>query len=279
MSRSPIRAFVVTFLVMGCGWPPPGLAPPPDKKELFTSTRLGRTYELTIYLAEGDGPHPLLLVLDGYQLDGVARDTLEEFSKTPGFRMPLVVGIHDAKEHLLRRTRDFTPVPCTNAADALGQGTDPNLCGGAGEFFDAVELELLPYLETTYGVSQARADRAILGHSFGGLATVYALFHRNHLFSKYLAGAPSLWFADGLPLTWPDEWARTHTDLDATLWVGIGGWETSVITVPRQLFDERLRAQQWPSLKYRSMVIPAKRHLSVAQDVPVHAVRFAWGPP
>lgn len=269
----------LTFSLIGCGWPPPGLAPPPDKKEVFTSTRLGRDYALSIYLAEGDGPHPLLLVLDGYQLDGVARGALEEFSTTPGFRMPLVVGIYDAKDHNRGRTRDYTPVPCTSAADALGQGTDPNLCGGAGEFFDVVEFELLPYLESTYGVSQARADRAILGHSAGGLAAVYALFHRNHLFSRHLAGAPSLWFADGLPLTWPDEWAQAHTDLDATLWVGLGGWETSTITVPSQIFEEHLRAPQWPSLRYRREIIPAKRHLSVAQDVPVRAVRFAWAPP
>ena len=38
---------------------------------------------------------------------------------------------------------------------------------------------------------------ALLGHSYGGLATLHALFTRPHLFASWIAISPSVWWEDG----------------------------------------------------------------------------------
>lgn len=281
-SRFAISVLVswFAFVLTSCGWPPPGVGPEPKTTETFTSARLGRDYELRIFPVEGPGPHPLVLVLDGMWNASAVERTLNDMSE-PGFRKPLVVGINTADLGTATpggsntsRDKDYTPVPCTSEYE----GAKPEDCGGAREFFEAVELEVLPHLTAMYGASGSRADRGLAGHSYSGLATVYAAFHFNHVFSKYVAGSPSLWFADGVALTWPGKWAQTHDDFDAALWTGVGSWELGT-TQTTQVFERRVRSQAWPSLRFRHENIPAKGHVGVAFDTLDHGLRFTWGSP
>ncbi len=61
--------------------------------------------------------------------------------------------------------------------------------GEATKFIKFIEHELIPFVEKKYPVTNFRT---LIGHSFGGLFTLYSLVHQPHLFSNYLAIDPSL---------------------------------------------------------------------------------------
>ena len=61
--------------------------------------------------------------------------------------------------------------------------------GKAANFSKFIETELIPFVEHKYPVTNFRS---LIGHSYGGLFTIYTLINHSHLFSNYLAIDPSL---------------------------------------------------------------------------------------
>ena len=61
--------------------------------------------------------------------------------------------------------------------------------GEADIFSDFIEAELIPFVENKYPVTNFRT---LIGHSYGGLFTIYTLINRPELFSNYIAIDPSL---------------------------------------------------------------------------------------
>jgi tetratricopeptide (TPR) repeat protein len=61
--------------------------------------------------------------------------------------------------------------------------------GEAESFSNFIEKELIPYVENKYPVTNFRT---IIGHSYGGLFTIYSLLNHPNLFANYLAIDPSL---------------------------------------------------------------------------------------
>ncbi|KAH8655333.1 Alpha/Beta hydrolase protein [Xylariales sp. PMI_506] len=70
--------------------------------------------------------------------------------------------------------------------------------GGAEDFISTVEKQVIPLVETELfshlQLSQGR--RAIFGHSFGGLFTLFTMFTRPALFDTYVSASPSIFFND-----------------------------------------------------------------------------------
>ena len=60
---------------------------------------------------------------------------------------------------------------------------------GAADFSNFIEAGLIPYVENNY---RATNYRTLIGHSYGGLFTIYTLLNHPYLFSNYLAIDPSL---------------------------------------------------------------------------------------
>jgi len=61
--------------------------------------------------------------------------------------------------------------------------------GEAEKFFTFIEKELIPFIENKYPVTNYRT---LIGHSYGGLFTVYSLLKHSEVFANYLAIDPSL---------------------------------------------------------------------------------------
>ena len=103
--------------------------------------------------------------------------------------------------HVQHHLRDLTPPKITetfsaDAADQMEVAMQPNAIadGGAAVFLDFMEKELVPYVETHYPVTNFRT---LIGHSYGGLFTIYALSERPTLFHYYLAIDPSMDWSGG----------------------------------------------------------------------------------
>jgi predicted alpha/beta superfamily hydrolase len=94
----------------------------------------------------------------------------------------------------LNRTRDYTP------SKVLDGGYGPEFqkySGGADKFYEFLKNELIPYINKTFSVND---DRAIVGHSYGGLFASYGLIHYPEVFNKAIIVSPSLWYDNGLIL-------------------------------------------------------------------------------
>ena len=132
------------------------------------------------YLTENDEKYPVVFILDGE----VLLPTVNNFQNfySGGFTPEMVlVGISNAKN----RRRDLTTskIKETNGRPFNGEN------GKASNFSDFIEKELIPFIENKYPVTNFRT---LIGHSYGGLFTIYTLINHPHLFTNYLAIDPSL---------------------------------------------------------------------------------------
>jgi enterochelin esterase-like enzyme len=163
------------------------------------------SYPLSIYLPPASaGARASLPVV--YLLDGEARfQTLVnvvEMARAP----VIVVGIgNDAL-----RNRDFVPV---------------NVCtpdgGGEVAYFDFIRLQLVPFIESTFGGDPQR--RILLGHSHGGSFVLFALFAEPagaHSFHAYLAEDASIGCMTQAVATWESGYAAANASLPVRLQVG-----------------------------------------------------------
>lgn len=133
----------------------------------------------------GEANYPVLYLLDGNDHFHAVTGMLKNLGGNGLVPRMVVVGIPNTD-----RTRDLTP---SHVDVVFGDSTFARTSGGGAEFLDFMEKELIPYVEKKYPVT---AYRTFVGHSFGGLAAVYALLNRPHLFSNYVAVDPSLWWDD-----------------------------------------------------------------------------------
>ncbi len=84
------------------------------------------------------------------------------------------------------RARDFTPSNMTGVPNS----------GGAAKFLQFIKQELIPFIGSEY---QSNDNRVLMGSSYGGLFTLYALFNEPNLFHGYIpTSSASGWDANHL---------------------------------------------------------------------------------
>ncbi len=104
-----------------------------------------------------------------------------------GKTAPVIVGIDHGG---VQRLDELSPFACAHS------------CGKADRLLTWLRRELMPRISREFEVRRDAAGTAIGGSSMGGLAALYAHFHRPDLFGAALCMSPSLWFADGKIYDW-----------------------------------------------------------------------------
>lgn len=132
------------------------------------------------YTPEKNQKYPVAFILDGEMFLPTVIDVQNYYSG--GFMPEMVlVGISNDKNRL----RDLTTSTITtNYGMPFNEEN-----GEADSFSKFIEYELIPYIENKYPVTNYRT---LIGHSYGGLFTIYSLLKHPHLFANYLAIDPSL---------------------------------------------------------------------------------------
>ena len=156
------------------------------------------------------------------------------------------------------RTRDLTPArrPAVEASWTTRLSVEAPewkgvvRTGGAPAFLQFIQTEVIPFIEANYRVSHG--DRGLAGYSYGGLFTLYALFHSPETFSRYFAGDPSMWNE-----VFDDEaaYAASHDDLPARVAFVTMGQREAV----QRLLDQ-LQERGYPGLDLRVGVIEGEAH-------------------
>lgn len=215
----------------------------------------GRTYPV-LYVADADYGFPLIRSISKrVNLEG---PQVEEF---------ILVGLSYAEgdDGMTSRRRDYTPTA------AGTRGARDQVHGGGAAYQTYVRDQVLPFVEDRFHADPAR--RVFMGHSYGSLLGAQILFTQPELFSGYILGSPSLWYDDRHMLKVEADYARTHRDLRAKVFLYIGGYET-VRPGPRYnrtedmvadvaTFERNLKSRNYPGLTVTSEVLEGEDHLTV----------------
>ncbi|AZO79162.1 MULTISPECIES: alpha/beta hydrolase-fold protein [unclassified Bosea (in: a-proteobacteria)] len=221
------------------GYPAPALRPvelPHTHSLAFTSPG-GAEYRLLVAIPPELAPasgFPVLVLVDGDALFATALSAARlqaGRTEVTGVSPAIILGIgypgaapFDAE----RRRQDLLP-------------TD----GGADRFLDLIAGEILTLIEGLAPVD--RAHLSLVGHSFGGLFALHALFARPGLFRSHVAGSPSIWWDERTILATRERFLNSPaTTALPRLLITVGGEEQSS--------DERRDPQRAARLRMARMI-------------------------
>jgi predicted alpha/beta superfamily hydrolase len=231
----------------------------------------GREYRIMISLPEGEVPYtggyPVIYLLDGnayfpaFHAAKRAQDRL---------RASIIVAIgypSDTPLDFVRRAFDLSP-PVPQERNEPPQG-------GQDLFLEFIEKRLMPKVSERFKVDQDQ--RSLVGHSFGGMFGVYALFTRPALFQHVVAVSPSLWWRDRYLMAPERAFSQraragqvdlTHRSL--TLLMG----ERDMVQEIQDARALQLRLQDLSQYGLRSdfQVEPGEDHMSVPFRVPTRVL-------
>lgn len=163
------------------------------------SVETGRQYR--IFIAEPMGPppeggYPVLYSLDANATFGTLAEAIRLQSRTPrGIPPALIVGIGFESDNPIvsdERFYNFTEFATDDELPVRPNGTKWPETGGIEAFLTFIEFQLKPAVEKQFAVN--RSKQALFGHSLGGFFTLYTLFMRPHIFQRYIAASPSVWW-------------------------------------------------------------------------------------
>ena len=103
--------------------------------------------------------------------------------------------------------------------------------------FSVLIIELIPFIENKYPVTNFRT---LIGHSYGGLFTVYTLINHSHLFSNYIAIDPSLDWDNQKLLKEAEEVFKNQNYQNKSLFMSLSGqlhMQNSEITIDNVMQD------------------------------------------
>ncbi|MEM6722770.1 MAG: alpha/beta hydrolase-fold protein [Bacteroidota bacterium] len=127
----------------------------------------------------------LLVLLDGQDYFGTAANVNDLYHFAEVMRPTMIVSLPSTME---TRWRDYTPT----VAQADNDGTVKDSyqhSGGFEAFADFLEKELIPHLEQTFQCQFE--DKALFGHSLGGLGVLSFFVLRPAIFDHYICASPS----------------------------------------------------------------------------------------
>lgn len=163
------------------------------------------------YNPEKNKEYPVVYILDGEVLLSTVNNVQSFYSG--GFTPEMVlVGVSNANN----RTRDLTTSKITKKYGMPFNEEN----GKADNFTKFIEAELIPFIENKYPVT---SFRTLIGHSYGGLFTIYILINHPHLFSNYLAIDPSLDWDNQKLLTEAQERLSSQNHKGKSLFMSLNG--------------------------------------------------------
>ena len=223
------------------------------------------------YKIEPQRRYPVLYVTDADYAFPVIRSMVRRLNlERPRVDDFILVGLSyahgDSGSH--SRRRDYTPTP-----NGPRSAPPEAVHGGATAYRQYVREQVLPFVEGKFRADPAR--RVVLGHSYGGLLGAEFLLKEPGLFSAYILGSPSFWYDGKHMLKVEADYARTHKDLSARVFMYVGGFETPKAGDARynndadlvgdmKLFEANLKSRGYRSLTISSDVLPGEDHLTVA---------------
>lgn len=232
------------------------------------------SYSDTTYLPR---KYPVLYLLDGdahfHSVTGLLQILGTGVNGTFVLPEMIVVAIPNTD-----RSRDLTPTHVDKDPQGKPQ---PFLktSGGMPNFFAFLQKELIPRIDSAF---RTAPYRVIVGHSFGGIAAINALYTIPETFNAYVAIDPSLWYDNQLLL----KKAKSHFArpglANRALFVGQANTINADDTTSNVHFSSIvqfngiLESYNQAGLRYAYKYYPADDHGSVPLIAEYDALRFIF---
>jgi predicted alpha/beta superfamily hydrolase len=172
-------------------------------------------------------------VLDGNWYFGMVTDIVRPMAWCGSTSDAIIAGIGYAddndpieafRESFTRRNADLTPVRDEAEEKSMeAQHKRPTPTGDAGSFLKFIKDELIPMVEKDYRADPSR--RILVGHSYGGLFALFALFEAPGLFDTLIIGSPTLSYGNRFTFQREEAFAQEHTELSAKVFLYVGDEE------------------------------------------------------
>ena len=237
------------------------------------SNIVGDDYKISVALPAGynasHSSYPVLYVTDANTNFTTAAQVIKRMTQNKELPPMIVVGIGYRTDSLakLLRLRDMTP------------DHDPSIrrshAGRSAFFLRFIKEELMPFVRQHY---RASSDAGYTGMAIGGVFGLYVLFHEPEIFHRYLIASPSIWYDSSVIFKYEQEYARTHHDLPARLYLSVGGREeseanfTHMETNLKQL-EAIISSRHYPSLRLRTQLLDGETHFTVYPVALSHGLR------
>jgi len=160
--------------------------------------------------------YPVIYVLDADNHFAQMVEYSKYLSRQDVYVIPplIVVGIANTD-----RVRDLTPSKSnfdySGKPDTTANAPYKN-SGGNEHFFQFIQKELLPYIDSNY---KTQHYRILAGHSFGGLTAINCLINYPDMFNAYIAVSPSFWWDQKFLLKLADQKLKAGSSLSKTLFL------------------------------------------------------------
>jgi len=248
------------------------------------------------YAANPGKSWPALVVTDGNVTFPVAFDAARNLASQGDIAGLIVVSVGTPVEEgdsswTRRRIFEFSP-PDWDRNDTFGKlvtstcaafKSKPDRCtGGAPAFLDLIVKEILPRVQAKYRVDMN--DLGLFGLSAGGFFVTWVTFQAASPFSKYIISSPATAYGDGAALRLEKQFAETHKDLKARIYMASGGLEMEnpmlegighIVSGMIQL-GAALRSRNYPGLSLTMEVHPGMGHSDAAPTTLNRGIRVLY---
>lgn len=253
---------------------------------------LNRDYQVFVALPDsyqsGNKRYPVLFVADANYSFAIVRNIAQRLNRHAGMEEVIVVGLSYAKgeDGTYSRRRDYTPtVPRKiNSSYRSGNSGQEHAFGEAAQYSKFISDDVIPFIARNYRVNMER--KVFIGHSYGSLLGLQFLFTEPRTFNHYILGSPSLWYDAGVMFEREQTHSKTHKDLPASVFFGIGGLERLAPGKKRsraeekadmvedlQEFNALLKSRKYPNLNTRVKIFEEEDHASVFPFLLTHGLR------
>ncbi len=186
--------------------------------------------------------YPVVYVLDGEWNFEYVASYLDYMFDNEVYPDLIVTGVRN-----VNRNRDYVP-----RADPYFEDT-----GEAGAFLDFVGEEWISFVEKKY---PATGERILIGHSFGGVFTLHALFSEPALFDAYIALGASAWIADRVLFEEAERYFADPQDADAFVYMAVGEGDGGPTVPSSEALAALFREHAPASLDWTFDVTPKTDH-------------------
>lgn len=248
---------------------------PSSELRTLRSAATGRDYDIYVFLPDSyavrpTARYPVLYLLDGqwdFKLLHSIQGGLIYDRVLPRIMIVGITYSGESPDYGALRASDYTTTPTPRVAGS----------GGAPRFLSFVRDELIPFIETNYRADTAPSQRALMGSSYGGLFTLYALFSDPALFGGYVAASPSVGYGGRFSFRQEAEYAAAHRDLPVRLFIAVG--EREDLAGPVQEFMRMVRGRGYSGLRLETRVIEGEGHSGNKPEAYNRGLRFVMGNP
>jgi predicted alpha/beta superfamily hydrolase len=235
-------------------------------------------YELLISLPHSyhltDTNYPVIILLDPFRVFSIVKGFTDILTFPHSYiHEAIIVGIGyggkgpQAKLNwVLGRTRDLTPAVDPTAEEYfqsrlmdMGITNVDIKTGGAELFLESIEKELFPYIESNYRIDPQK--RILCGYSYGGLFALFTIFNNPGLFSGYLVGSPSIHYKNGMTFNYESNYAKSHKDLNADVFISAGALEKSTSENVAEVVAI-LRSRKYEGLRLQKVIFEDEDHVT-----------------